>query len=321
MRIALLAPPGVQSLDVVGPAEIFWEAGRRLGNPSAYEVQVVGTEVGPITGTGNLRFVPDRTIYDPDEPIDTLLVAGDPSFEEVTADTIAWLRRRVPEVRRYGSVCTGAFLLAKAGLLNGRKVTTHWECADKLQAEYPELIVDADKIFIQEGVLYTAAGVSAGIDLALALVEEDYGRDLALIVARYMVMFLKRPGGQSQFSAHLVVQMSERTPPIRRAQEYVLQNFSSPLSVEEMAAQACMSTRNFSRIFRQETGMTPADFVEAVRLDAARRLLEDTAMSLQLIAFHCGFGTTDRMRRAFLRNLEINPLDYRRRFQSTRHPV
>lgn len=320
MRIALLAPPGVQSLDVVGPAEIFWEAGRRLGDPSAYEVQVIGTAVGPIAGTGNLHFVPDRTIYDPDEPVDTLIVAGDPSFEEATADTIAWLRRRVPDVRRYGSVCTGVFLLAKAGLLNGRKVTTHWECADKLQAEYPELIVDADKIFIQEGVLYTAAGVSAGIDLALALVEEDYGRDLALIVARYMVMFLKRPGGQSQFSAHLVAQMSERTP-IQRSQEYVLQNLSSPLSVEKMAKQAYMSTRNFSRLFRHETGMTPADFVEAVRLDAARRLLEDTAMSLQLIAFRCGFGTTDRMRRAFLRNLEINPLDYRRYFQSTRYPT
>jgi transcriptional regulator GlxA family with amidase domain len=320
MQIALLAPPGVQSLDVVGPAEIFWEAGRRLGNPSAYEVQVIGTTVGPIAGTGNLHFVPDRTTYDPDEPVDTLIVAGDPSFEEVTADTIAWLRRRVPDVRRYGSVCTGVFLLAKAGLLNGRKVTTHWECADKLQAEHPELIVDADKIFIQEGVLYTAAGVSAGIDLALALVEEDYGRDLALIVARYMVMFLKRPGGQSQFSAHLVAQMSERTP-IQRSQEYVLQNLSSPLSVEKMAKQAYMSTRNFSRLFRHETGMTPADFVEAVRLDAARRLLEDTAMSLQLIACRCGFGTTDRMRRAFLRNLEINPLDYRRYFQSTRYPA
>lgn len=320
MRIALLAPPGVQSLDIVGPAEIFWEAERRLGNPSAYEVRIIGTMAGPITGTGNLHFVPDRTIYDSDEQIDTLLVAGDPSLEEATADTIAWLQRRAPEARRYGSICTGAFLLAKAGLLNGRKVTTHWECADKLQTEYPELLVDADKIFIQDGILYTAAGVSAGIDLALALVEEDYGRDLALIVARYMVVFLKRPGGQSQFSTHLVAQMSKRTP-IQRAQEYVLQNLSSHLSVEEMAKQACMSTRNFSRLFRHETGMTSADFVETARLDAARRLLEDTSMSLQLIAFRCGFGTTDRMRRTFLRNLEVNPLDYRKRFQSARHPA
>lgn len=320
MRIALLAPPGVQSLDIVGPAEIFWEAERRLGNPSAYEVRIVGTTAGPIPGTGNLHFLPDCTIYDPDEQIDTLLVAGDPSLEETTADTIAWLQRRAPEARRYGSICTGAFLLAKAGLLNGRKVTTHWECADRLQAEYPALIVDADKIFIQDDMLYTAAGVSAGIDLALALVEEDYGRELALTVARYMVVFLKRPGGQSQFSAHLVAQMSERTP-IQHVQEYVLQNLSLPLSVEKMAEQAYMSIRNFSRLFRQETHMTPADFVEAVRLDAARRLLEDTALSLQLIAFRCGFGTTERMRRTFLRNLEITPLDYRRRFQSTRHSV
>lgn len=157
----------------------------------------------------------------PDEQIDTLLVAGAPSKVEFTTDTIAGLQRRVPGVRRYGSVCTGIFLLAKAGLLNGRKVTTHWECANKLQAEHPELIVDVDKIFLQDGMLYTAAGVSAGIDLALALVEEDYGRNLALTVARYMVVFLKRPGGQSQFSAHLAAQMSRRTP-IQRAQEYVL---------------------------------------------------------------------------------------------------
>ncbi|MET0312940.1 MAG: AraC family transcriptional regulator, partial [Hansschlegelia sp.] len=237
MRIVILAPPGVQSLDVVGPAEVFWEAARRLGDPNAYEVKVMGATAAPVCGTGSLRFLPDCTIDDPDEDIDTLLVGGDPSFQEIDPDIAAWIKRRAPSIRRYGSVCTGVFLLAAAGLLDGRRVTTHWECAEKLEREYPEVIVDSDQIFIQDGALCTTAGVTAGMDLALALVEEDYGRDLALIVARYMVMFLKRPGGQSQFSAHLAAQMSGRSP-IQQAQEYALAHLSGPLSVEALAHEA-----------------------------------------------------------------------------------
>jgi transcriptional regulator GlxA family with amidase domain len=315
MRVVILAPPGVQSLDVVGPAEVFWEAARRLGNPSAYEVHVMATNAEPIRGTGGLRFLADRTIYDRDEQIDTLLVGGDPSFQEIDPAVVDWLRRRVPTVRRYGSVCTGVFLLAAAGLLDGKKVTTHWECVGQLRDEYPDLILDSDQIFIRDGALSTTAGVTAGMDLALALVEEDYGRDLALIVARYMVMFLKRPGGQSQFSAHLVAQMSGKTP-IQQAQEYVLGNLTDPLSVESMASRAGMSTRNFSRVFRSEMNMTPAEFVETARLDAARRMLQDTAMPLQRIATLCGFGNVDSMRRTFMRNLGVSPLDYRRRFRT-----
>lgn len=311
----LLSPPGVQSLDVVGPAEVFWEAGRRLGDPEAYEVQVMGTKPGPISGTGSLRFVADCTIYDPDQPIDTLLVAGDPAFDEINSAVITWLKRRVPTVRRHGSICTGVFLLAAAGLLTGRRVTTHWECADKLRNEYPDLMVDSDQIFIIEGGLCTAAGVTAGIDLALALVEEDHGRDLALIVARYMVVFLKRPGGQSQFSAHLAAQMSSKTS-IQKAQEYVLENLRAELSIEALARLAGMSARNFARIFRREIDMTPAEFVEAARLDAARRMLVDTAKPLQSIASLCGFGGLDGMRRAFIRNLESSPLEYRKRFRT-----
>jgi transcriptional regulator GlxA family with amidase domain len=210
MKIVILAPQGVQSLDVVGPAEVFWEAARRLGNPAAYQVQVIGTSGEPVQGTGALRFLPDRTIHDPDEPIDTLLVAGDPSFQELDPAVGQWLARRAPESRRYGSICTGVFLLAAAGLLEGRQVTTHWECADKLRHDYPDLNVDSDRIFIRDGKLSTAAGVTSGIDLALAMVEEDHGRDIALIVARYMVVFLKRPGGQSQFSAHLTAQIADK---------------------------------------------------------------------------------------------------------------
>lgn len=315
MRIVILAPPGVQSLDVVGPAEVFWEAARRLGNPDAYEIQVMAVTDGPISGTGSLRFLPDCTIDDPDLPIDTLLVAGDPSFQAVDPATVSWLKRRVPEVRRYGSVCTGVFLLAAAGLLDGRRVTTHWENAAQLKELYPQLILDTDKIFIRDGALSTTAGVTAGMDLALAMVEEDYGRDLALIVARYMVMFLKRPGGQSQFSAHLAAQMSGKTR-IQQAQEYVLENLATPLSVEVLASQAGMSTRNFARVFRLEMKMTPADFVDAARLDAARRLLEDSTMPLQKVAAQCGFGDANSMRRTFLRHLDVSPGDYRRRFLS-----
>ncbi|NUB06697.1 helix-turn-helix domain-containing protein [Azospirillum sp. Vi22] len=316
MRIVLLAPPGVQALDVVGPAEVFWEAARRLGDPKAYEVQVMGTAEGPVCGTGSLRFLADRTIHDPDQPIDTLLIAGDPSFSAIDPAVIDWLRRRAPEVRRYGSICTGVFLLAATGLLDGRRVTTHWECADKLRAEFPTLTVDSDQIFIRDGNISTAAGVTSGIDLALSLLEEDHGRELALLVARYMVMFLKRPGGQSQFSAHLAAQVSSRTG-IQKIQAYVLDNLSADLSVEALASQAGMSSRNFARVFKRDVGRPPADFVEAARLDAARRMLVDSPTPLQRVAHICGFGDASSMRRAFVRNLGINPVDYRKRFRTT----
>ncbi|WFU31712.1 GlxA family transcriptional regulator [Bradyrhizobium brasilense] len=315
MRIALLAPPGVQSLDIVGPAEVFWEAARRLGDPNAYTVQVIAGSTHPVLGTGGLRFLADRHIFEPDEPIDTLLVGGDPSFETIDPAIVQWLRRRARTVRRLGSVCTGVFLLAAAGLLEGKRVTTHWECAARLRAEYPNLDIDSDQIFIRDGNLCTTAGVTAGMDLALALVEEDYGRELALIVARYMVMFLKRPGGQSQFSAHLAAQMSGKTK-IQQVQQYVLDNLAASLSVDNLAEQAGMSVRNFTRVFRQEMSMTPTEFVDAARLDAARLLLEDSGKSLQQIALRCGFGNADGMRRAFIRNLGVGPGEYRLRFRS-----
>ena len=192
-------------------------------------------------------------------------------------------------------------------------MTTHWENATQLAEMYPHLTLDTDKIFIRDGALSTTAGVTAGMDLALAMVEEDYGRDLALIVARYMVMFLKRPGGQSQFSAHLAAQMSGKSR-IQQAQEYVLDHLTAPLTVDALASQAGMSTRNFARVFRTEMKMTPAEFVEAARLDAARRLLEDTTDPLQKVASQTGFGDVNGMRRAFLRHLGVGPGDYRRRF-------
>jgi transcriptional regulator GlxA family with amidase domain len=306
----------VQSLDVVGPAEVFWEASRRRQDPGAYDLRIIGTSPEPIRGTGGLRLVPDATIDEPDEPIDTLLVGGDPTLPPVDPRIIEWIARRAPEARRYGSICTGAFLLAEAGLLDGRRVTTHWETADELARRYPRVIVEPDRIFLHEGSLCTAAGVSAGMDLALALVEEDFGRDLALAVARYMVLFLKRPGGQSQFSAYLLAQTTEKSR-IRETQEYVLEHLADDLTVDRLARHAGMSTRNFARTFHKETGTTPADFIRAARIDAARRLLEDSSLPLKQLAFASGFGTVGVMRRAFLNSIGVGPQDYRARFQST----
>lgn len=316
MRIAILAPPGVQSLDVVGPAEVFWDASRRRHGPATYDLRIIGTSAGPISGTGGLRLVPDATIADLDEPIDTLLVGGDPTLPPVDPKVIEWIARRAPEARRYGSICTGAFLLAEAGLLDGRRVTTHWETADELARRYPRVMVEPDRIFMRDGSLCTAAGVSAGMDLALALVEEDFGRDLALAVARYMVLFLKRPGGQSQFSAHLLAQATEKSR-IRETQEYILDHLTDDLTVDKLARHAGMSTRNFARTFHRETGITPADFIRAARVDAARRLLEDSSLPLKQLAFESGFGTVGVMRRAFLNSIGVGPQDYRTRFQST----
>lgn len=316
MRITILAPQGVQSLDVVGPAEVFWEAARRLGNPNAYEVQIMGTTSEPIRATGSLRFLADRTIHDPDQEIDTLLIGGDPSFTEIDPAVPQWIARRAPETRRYGSICTGVFLLAAAGLLEGKRVTTHWECAAKLRTDFPHLDIDDDQIFIRDGKLATAAGVTAGIDLALALVEEDYGRDVALIVARYMVVYLKRAGGQSQFSAHLVAQITEKSP-IQSIVGYILENLTADLTIDTLAARTRMSTRNFARVFTRELDMTPADFVEAARLDAARRYLQDSEMPLQRIAQRCGFGDLHGMRRVFRRKIGIGPSEYRSAFRTT----
>jgi transcriptional regulator GlxA family with amidase domain len=206
MRVVILAPPGVQSLDIVGPAEVFWETDRRLKNPSAYEVQIMSTSCGPICATGGLRFLPDRTIHDPDEPIDTLLVSGTSSLATIDPLTIKWLQRRGPEARRFGSIRTGSLLLAAAGLLDGKHITTHWECAGRLRREYPEIKVEDDRIIIRDGSLCSAAGVTAGVDLALALVHEDYGLSVAVVVARYMLRLFKRAGGQSHFNAHVAAQ-------------------------------------------------------------------------------------------------------------------
>lgn len=315
MRIAILAFPRVQMLDVAGPADVFAEAARQLGNPRAYQVQVIGTEDGMIKSSSGLRLMVDSTMSTHRGAIDTLLVAGSSHVDDIAknADLHAWLKRQAKTVRRVGSVCSGAFVLAAAGLLEGKRVATHWNGVERLASENPGATVEPDAIYVKDGNLYTSAGVTAGMDLALAMVEEDHGRELALKVARELVMFLKRPGGQSQFSTHLAAQTTKRSS-IRDAQEYALANLRVDLSVPSLAARAGMSERNFARVFRTEAGVTPAEFVEMARIDAARRLVEASDVSLKRLADEVGYANVDGFRRAFIRRLGVAPRDYRKRF-------
>lgn len=315
MRIAILAFPRFQLLDVAGPADVFAEAARQLGQPRAYQVQVLSATAGPLRSSSGLRMAVDATVATHRGPIDTLLVAGSPNLDDMAADEHLqnWLRRRARTVRRYGSVCTGAFVLAATGLLDGKRVATHWNSTARLSAAYPEACVEADAIYVKDGRLFTSAGVTAGMDLALAMVEEDHGRDLALRVARELVMFLKRPGGQSQFSAHLAAQTAERSS-VRELQDHILANLKSDLSVPALAAHAGMSERSFARTFRSEAGTTPAEFVENARIDAARRLAEESDQPAKRLADAVGYANVDGFRRAFTRRLGVSLVEYRRRF-------
>ena len=317
MRVALLAFPRFQLLDIAGPADVFMEASRQLGQPRAYQVQVIGTKAGLLASSSGLRIAVDATVASHRGPIDTLLVAGSPNLRDMASDQKLqdWLRRKSRTVRRYGSVCTGAFVLAAAGLIDGKRVSTHWNSAARLAAQYPGARVEADAIYVKDGRLFTSAGVTAGMDLALSMVEDDHGRELALRVARELVMFLKRPGGQSQFSAHLAAQTSER-PALSELQDYVLANLKEDLSIPVLALRAGMSERNFARTFRHETGTTPADFVESARIDAARRLAEESDLPAKRLADAVGYATVDGFRRAFARRLGISVSEYRRRFTS-----
>lgn len=315
MRVAILAFPRVQLLDVAGPADVFAEAARQLGQPRAYQVQVIGTEAGLLKSSSGVRLAVDATVGAHRTSIDTLLVAGSPDIDQVASDVALhnWLRRQSRTVRRYGSVCSGAFVLAAAGLLDGKRVATHWNSTARLATAYPLACVEPDAIYVKDGKLFTSAGVTAGMDLALAMVEEDHGRELALRVARELVMFLKRPGGQSQFSAHLAAQTSERSS-MRQVQDHVLSHLKDDLSVPALAALAGMSERSFARVFRSETGTTPAEFVENARIDAARRLAEESQLPAKRLAGEVGYANVDGFRRAFGRRLGVSLVEYRRRF-------
>jgi transcriptional regulator GlxA family with amidase domain len=317
--IAIVAYPGVQSLDVSGPLEVFAGAQRLVeagaGDERGYEIRTLSRSGRPLRTSSGLSITPDASLREMSAEIDTLIVAGGPGHAQAAADAplVDWIAQAASAARRTASVCTGAFLLARAGLLDGRRVSTHWAAAAELQSQYPRVYVDAEPIFIRDGTIWTSAGVTAGMDLALALVEEDLGRDAALLIARHLVLFLRRPGNQSQFSATLAAQRAGREP-LREIQRSVLEDVAGDHSVEAMAARAHMSPRHFARAFRAETGVTPARHVERVRLEAARRRLEDTSEPVGAIALSCGFGTAETMRRVFLRTVEVGPAEYRRRF-------
>ncbi len=320
-QIEIVAYPGVQSLDVTGPLEVFAGA-QRLIDASArsdrgYRVRVLSRDGRPLLTSSGLSVTPHARLPRTPGPIDTLIVAGGAGHAQAADDRalVDWIARASSTARRTASVCTGAFLLARAGLLDGRRATTHWASAHELQRLHPLVRVDAEPIFVRDGPIWTSAGVTAGMDLALALVEQDLDRDAALTIARHLVLFLRRPGNQSQFSATLAAQRAAREP-LREIQRAVLEDVAGDHSVEAMAARAHMSPRHFARAFRAETGVTPARHVERVRLEAARRRLEDTADPLFAIAAGCGFGTAETMRRAFLRTLRVGPAEYRRRFQA-----
>jgi transcriptional regulator GlxA family with amidase domain len=320
-QIAILAYPQMQSLDVTGPLEVFTGAheliqaeGRR---ERGYEISILSRDGAPLQTSSGLTLTPHGGLREAPTDIDTLIVVGGHGCTEAAADRalIEWIAEVAATARRTVSVCTGAFLLARAGLLDGRRATTHWAAAEELARLHPAVDVDPDPIFIRDGPIWTSAGVTAGMDLALALVEEDLDRGAALTIARHLVLFLHRPANQSQFSATLAVQQPRREP-LREAQRYVVENVAGELSVEALAARAHMSPRHFARAFRAETGVTPARHVEQVRLEAARRLLEETFEPIAMVAAACGFGTPETMRRVFLRAFEVGPAEYRRRFHA-----
>ena len=324
-RVSMLAYPGIQILDVTGPLEVFSRASRWLkdhcGRPNAaYVVEILGLERGPFRASSGLTLVADRAYHEVEGGVDTLLVAGGIGAHQHDHDArlLAWLRRQAASVRRLGSVCTGAFFLAEAGLLDGRTATTHWSECDDLAQRYPRVRVEPDTIYVQHGPVYTSAGVTAGIDLALAMVEEDHGRDIALATARALVVFLRRPGGQAQFSAQLAVQFAEHEP-LRELQAHILEHPDADLEVGTLARRVAMSPRNFARVFTREIGMTPARFVASVRVETARRRLEDTSEDLVAICENCGFGSLESMRRAFMRLVGTPPGQYRERF-NRHHP-
>ena len=314
--VVLVAFPGLQGLDLIGPAEVFAAVTEHTARP-AYRVRVAASTAGPAPSSSGVGIVAEEAIADVVSPIDTLMVVGgDGTYGAVTdGDLVHHVRRLAQGARRVTSVCSGAFVLAQAGLLDGKRATTHWRVCDLLARRYPSVAVDPDPIFVRDGNVWTSAGVTAGMDLALALVEEDHGADVALAIARRFVMFLRRPANQSQFSAPLQAQTAEHDG-IRAALHFATEHPDADCSVAALAKVALMSERSFARCFVAETGTTPARYVERVRTETARRLLEDTDQGVEAVAAAAGFGTAETMRRTFLRLLRTSPTEYRRRFRA-----
>jgi len=314
--VAIAIFPGVQALDVAGPLDVFAEANGFIDGNDRYEVKLLAADGAPLRASNGITLIADETFDAKRSTFDLALVAGGPALPESVPDTrlTNWLANVASQCERYGSVCTGAFALGHAGLLDHRRVTTHWQHAQQLAAQFPKAQVDFDRIYLRDERLVTSAGVTAGIDLALALVTEDHGPQTALKVAKRLVVFSQRQGGQSQFSPYLTAPADE-TSPVAKVQTHVMTNIRENFSVKQLADVAGMSARNFARIFVQETGVTPHEFVERARMDAARKHLESSGAALKTIAYDCGFGTADRMRIVFTKRIGTTPKQYRERFR------
>lgn len=312
-RVVIVGFPGVQALDVVGPHDVF--TGASLLTDGGYEVILSSVGGRPVATATGLAFVAGP-LPDPSEPIDTVVLPGGGGVEEARSDSelVGWIRRVSGNARRVVSVCTGAFLAAEAGLLDGRRVTTHWAFAGRLAREFPAVDVDPDPIFVRSSdTVWTAAGVTAGIDLALSLVEDDHGTEVAQTVARWLVLYLRRPGGQTQFAAPVWMPRAKRTS-IRQVQEAIEAEPGGRHGIECLARRAAMSPRHFTRVFTDEIGEAPGQYVERIRTEAARRQLEETDDTVVAIAARCGFGTAETMRRNFVRRMGISPDQYRKAF-------
>ena len=316
MKVAIIVFDGVQALDVAGPLDVFAEANTILSEQQKYEVSLVGVRAGTVTASNGMQLAVPYGFEDVDAQWDLLLVAGGPQLPDSKPSSgfLSWLQNQARDAKRFGSVCNGAFVLAHAGLLDGKDVTTHWADAGRLADEFPQACVQPDKIFVRDGRLFTSAGVTAGIDLCLSLVAEDWGHELAVRVAKRLVVYIQREGGQSQYSPYIGAGRDE-DPIIGKVHRYVTEHITEALSIEQLASAVAVSRRTFSRLFAKYAKVTPSVFVEQVRVDTARKLLEETDAPLKTVAFKCGFRSATHMRTTFSRRLEVTPKQYRQRFR------
>ena len=322
-RIAVAVYPGVSLLDLGGPLEAFRVASEFAGTRSRrlnYKCSVVSSRGGQVPTADGVPLITESIRSLDRIEIDTLIVPGAFLVEDVTRDVelIKWVAKRAPKCRRVCSVCVGSFMLAAAGLLNGRRAATHWMHTQLLARQYPDVKVEPDAIFVHDGRVWSSAGVTTGIDLALALIEEDSGRETAIGVARVLVVYLKRAGGQSQYSALLAAQAESESNNFAELERWIAENLRADLSIESLADRAHMSPRNFARMYAKKRGRTPAKAVEAIRIDAARRRLEETDARIETIADECGYSGEEQMRSAFVRVLRIPPREYRKRFATSK---
>lgn len=319
--VDIIVYPGFKALEAIGPLKVFDYANnclQQLKLNGGYAVTIASTRIGMIPSDTLMSLQATKTLSMHALP-DLAMIVGAPDIEQALRDApeiVSWVEHAAPRMERLAALCTGSFFLAEGGALDGRRATTHWSFAERLRKKYPQVKVDADAIFIHEGNIWTSAGVTAGMDLALALVEEDFGREIALEVARDLVIYLKRPGGQSQFSVHLASQMTTH-PTIRELQNWIMSHLADDLGIPRLANRVAMSERNFTRVFHRETGESPTEFIESARFETARRLLEENTAPLKVIALQTGFGTEEKMRRVFQKRIGVTPKVYRERFSTT----